>query len=221
MNARAWTRPKPGHSPEENEDAWAVAPGPGGAVRLALADGATEGIFSRAWAEALAGAAVACGPEAGVGAVLADARAAWEVAVSERAAALPWYAAEKLEGGAFATLLVLDVTEGGFAGWRVGDGEAFVCRAGALRRMGDHGFDHRPPLLASRPDVPVPAPVAVCGPLGRRDALYVATDALAAYLAEHPAAVRGFVDGFDAALAAARADGLRSDDVTLVRVGRG
>ena len=221
MNARAWTRPKPGHTPEENEDVWVVAPGPAGALRLAVADGATEGIFSRAWAEALAEAAVAHGPGAGVATVLADARAGWAAAVADRAAALPWYAAEKMEGGAFATLLVLDVTPAGFDGWGVGDAEAFVCRAGTLHRVGAHGFDHRPPLLASRTDAAAPAPVVVRGALGPRDALFVATDALAAYLAGHPTAGRAFAADFDAALAVARAGGLRSDDVTLVRVGRG
>ncbi len=53
---RAWTCPKQGYASDENEDAWRTVwaeQADTSTILLVVADGATEGVFSRSWARAL------------------------------------------------------------------------------------------------------------------------------------------------------------------------
>jgi hypothetical protein len=157
---REWWLPKEGNAPSEYEDAFRSAPERG---RFAAADGATETSFSGRWAAALVATFVTAPPgfEADVDALaswLAPLQEAWSEAVPwDR---LPWYALEKAQAGAFASLLGLELfprPEGG-AHWRasaVGDSELFHVRDGVLLRAwpvaSAEEFGSRPRLLSSLP----------------------------------------------------------------------
>lgn len=209
-----------GSAPEENEDAWAVAAPPGGPVVAALADGATESAFARAWACALVEAAVRTGDLRAAHAVAARRHAAH---VQTRVGALPWYAAAKAEEGAHAALLVVVLTpEGRYRAEAVGDACLFEVDAAGRRRRAwplatAEAFSHRPVLLssaASPPDVS-----AHEGRLHADEHLLLATDALAAYLLAHPD-VPWPPEGRapEPAVALARGAGLRNDDTTWLRI---
>ncbi|RMH50967.1 MAG: hypothetical protein D6685_17680 [Bacteroidetes bacterium] len=222
---RTFLLPKAGHGMVEYEDAWAVSSSP---LRAAVADGATESAFARAWAEQLVRGAVAHGvSRAGaLAAVLPTWQAAWARAVADRLPALPWYAAAKAEQGAFAALLSLAVApDGTWQALAVGDCCLLHVRDAALVMAwpldDPAAFSHRPALLASRETGPA-APVETTeGTWHPGDVFLLATDALAAWLLRtDPAAPLGWTDAdFRRHVDAARADGtLRNDDVTLVRL---
>ncbi|WP_163995935.1 protein phosphatase 2C domain-containing protein [Pyxidicoccus caerfyrddinensis] len=141
---------KAGNQPSENEDAY--APESAGASRgagasgvapflAAVADGATESLFSGHWARLLAGA-FARGevPDAqGLLAVLPELQRQWHAHVGAKP--LPWYAEEKLREGAFATLLGVRLSEqptvdcsGTWEALAVGDSCLFQLRRGGLLR---------------------------------------------------------------------------------------
>src|SRR5262245_25591140 len=108
LTSRDWiseTLSKSGHRPEENEDAIASAPEKS---RFAIADGATEGWESGAWAAHLAHAYIRRPPSpADFPQWLAASRTAWRPRTTSGQAA--WYAAEKQEQGSFATLVGLEL----------------------------------------------------------------------------------------------------------------
>src|SRR5436305_1650294 len=92
--------PKPGSRAEENEDATAAD---AKRVRFAIADGATEGWQSRAWANHLASAFIRHPPgPADFPKWLEKIRRNWKPQASGNEA---WYASVKQEQGSFATLL--------------------------------------------------------------------------------------------------------------------
>jgi hypothetical protein len=92
---------KHGNAPEEYEDAFA---GDASAGRFAVADGASESSFVAAWAKLLAQGFVADeGRPWRALEWLTPARQRWAAEVDPLP--LPWYAEEKREQGAYATLL--------------------------------------------------------------------------------------------------------------------
>src|SRR5438034_645216 len=105
--ARSFWAPKDGNSPNEYEDA--VFPEDAfdrffGRVRLAIADGSTESSYSGPWARLLVehyGSAHGGYPF--VGRTWRRLQQKWWAGVQRDD--LPWYAAEKLEQGAYATFL--------------------------------------------------------------------------------------------------------------------
>jgi hypothetical protein len=114
---------KDGNGPEEYEDTWCMAPPElpsvmvGGPLRIAVCDGATEGMLARRWAQLLASdfcnaSAVSNRNAAEFAAAAASTVAKWpdEVAAytAERETShrpLKWYQRAGLAKGAFATLL--------------------------------------------------------------------------------------------------------------------
>jgi hypothetical protein len=204
--ANAYWLPKQGHQEAEYEDAFA----PDGAAletdqfRCAIADGATEASFSRQWARALVQAwqKGVLGKEGFVDDV-GRLQENWRRRFAEvrQTGKLPWYAEQKADLGAFATLLgfVLhhdrDLAAGapllGTPWWvavAVGDSNLFQVRDGRLLTTfpltESAQFGSGPFLVPTR---------GTAGPdLGRhthvlhgdwlpRDTFYLMTDALAAW----------------------------------------
>lgn len=106
---RAWSEPKPGNAPEENEDAFAVRVlGEwGDRMLLALADGASATVHARAWAQALVTSAepewLSLGDDE-LSTRLDGIRDKFDM--SHRAPK-PWYVERKARYGSQATLLVV------------------------------------------------------------------------------------------------------------------
>lgn len=224
---RAFSVPKGGHALHENEDAAAGPSEQDGVLRAAVADGATEGVFSGVWARALAEAAL---HDPDPARAVAAARAAFEAAVAPRRAALPWYAAAQAEAGANAAVIAIELklpTGGGaWRAWAVGDACLLHLRAeegGRLRLATAWPLDD-PAAFGARPRLvrsagPLPAPEHAAGTWQPGDAFVLATDALAAHLlaTDVAAALRpDSPDAFDRFVADARAGGLRNDDATLL-----
>lgn len=219
---------KRGRSAGEYEDA-AVASSPERfPLCVAVADGATESAFARRWARILAAGWVAQAPQDP--AAFAQAVPAWQQAwqrdVSEDTHERPWYAAAKVEQGAFAAVLGLALQPAGaWYALGLGDCNLFhlrndtVCTAWPLRDP--DAFSHRPALLSSRSESSETVPVAAQGAWTAGDTFLLASDAMAAWLLRvDPAAGRAFdAASFEPRIRQARDDGtLRNDDVTLVRV---
>jgi hypothetical protein len=234
--------PKAGNRPEEYEDAFAVrSDDPERIARIAVADGATESSFSALWAALLVERWVrgdATGPE--FLSRLGAARRLWRRSVGRRR--LPWYAAEKAARGAYAAFLgvALDRSSRHWRAVAIGDCCLFqlaglgpglrLVRAFPLARSEEFGSS--PFLLGSierAGDDPSRHVQVAEGLLGLDGTLLLASDALSAWLLRRaergdPAweAVSGLGVGdaaeFEALVAAARDDGARNDDMTLVRV---
>ena len=223
---RVFWLPKAGHREDEYEDALAVQNERTLPFYTAVADGATETAFARAWARRLTEGFIADRP--GDAAALADQlprwQADWAADVQARSASLPWYAAAKAEEGAFAALLGLVLHPD--ASWHalaIGDACLFHLRGGTLVgrpwpvETAD-AFGHHPTLASSLPGS-LPAAQTLGGTWQRGDAFLMATDALAAWLMQNgPAAALGFTSGtFSETVRQARtAREMRNDDVTLV-----
>lgn len=221
--SRVLTVPKAGAEEDENEDAAAVWT-TSWPVRAAVADGATESMFAKQWAETLVKGlgALDLTPSA-LTDTLPDWRAEWQAAV-EQAEPLPWYATAKADEGTFATLLGLEVrSDGEWDALAVGDCTLLHVHQGRLETAWPHGtsdaFSNRPSLLSTLPDRNVPTPDATTGTWHVGDAFLLATDAVAEWLIEtDPVAARAWdAQEFSEAVEAARSNGsLRNDDSTLV-----
>lgn len=218
--------PKAGHRADEYEDAFAISEGEEGPVHVAIADGATESAFARAWAQRLVRGCIeasAVSAEA-VKACLPAWRTAWNDVVAGRTEALPWYAAAKAEQGAYAALLSLAVrADGTWQAVALGDCGLMHLRDGALVTawpMDDpEQFNNRPALLSSTAEASMPPMQEQSGRWQPGDAFVLATDALAAWLlSTDPArALHWTEDTFhDAATSARDAGALRNDDVTAL-----
>jgi serine/threonine protein phosphatase PrpC len=231
----AFSVPKAGNRPDENEDAHAAAGG-----RFAVADGASEGWSSGPWARALADAFAAAPPTP-------DSYPTWLAATRASFSAPPsggsWYAEAKQEQGAFATLVGLVVEPAKAAGlrWRaaaVGDSCLFQVRSGNLLARFPvealDAFTNRPRLLGTAAASGVPEPDWYAGRAEPGDVFYLLTDALAEWFLREAAnggtpwaVLDGVTSGVSKAttafagwvesLRAARA--VRNDDCTLMRVG--
>ncbi len=238
----AFSCAKAGNRREEYEDAWAIRAGtPERIARFAVADGATESSFSALWAALLVETWVR---RDGVGdrflARLGPARRLWRRKTVHRR--LPWYAAEKASRGAFAAFLgiLLDPTSRHWRAVAIGDCNLFqlaglgpglrLVKAFPLRRSEEFGSS--PFLVGSveRADDDPGRHVRLAEGLLPPDAtLLLASDALSAWLlrrdeegrpAWEAVSALGVADApeFEALVAAARDDGARNDDMTLVRV---
>lgn len=215
----------PRHGPEAvSEDAAAVG-ADDWPVRAAIADGATEAVFARRWATLLVqGLMEQDATPAALTAALPGWQSRWQEEIEDEAQAAPWYVQEKVQEGAFATLLGLEIRQ--HRVWRavtVGDGALFHLRDGDVHTAWPTGdpdaFTHRPALLPSRPGRPGPPPEATTGPWRPGDAFLLATDAVAEWLLRtSPARARDWTaDAFRDAVQAAHAEGtLRPDDATLL-----
>jgi hypothetical protein len=214
--------PKVGSGSREYEDAASGPVTEGDVVRFAVADGATETAFSGEWARCLADHAARCRLAEGV----ERARASFADVVSARDHPEPWYLEAKVAEGAHATVLALEIRNGGsWSAEAVGDCSLIHLREGRMLRAwpieDPAGFGHRPPLVSSSPETPIPEIESAEGEWAAGDVVLLTTDALAAYLlANDPNEAVGLDErGFSIFVERARGRGMRNDDVTLIEVG--
>jgi len=212
-------------------------------VRLAVADGATESVFARRWAEQLV-YAVGDGDLSprSLSEGIARLRATWHEWLA--GITLSWYAEEKARQGAFAALVALELTaeEAGGTGqgyWHaaaVGDSCLFHVRGEeVLVRFplaNPEAFDNRPFLVSSvGADEKCLNEMNLSGTWKSGDAFYLMTDALACWFLKHLDAggsladVQGNfaftteTDSFRVWVESLRDKGsIRNDDCTLIRV---
>jgi len=230
---------KRGNAPAEYEDAYA---GDAATARFAVADGASESSFVATWAKLLVEGFVAAeGMPWRELNWLAPARQRWTADVDGRP--LPWYAEEKREQGAYATLLGVAFREARTKTdtnvWRalaVGDSCLFRLHDGKLRKTfplsRSSDFGNQPALLGSR-GRPADTPQAARRARGKwrpGDRFLLMTDALAEWTLRQMEENHRPADEIDRLLAESapqeafvgwveeRRDqrGLRNDDVTLV-----
>jgi hypothetical protein len=188
LSTRLFTLHKLGNEPKNYEDASAQE-----GFRLAVADGAGEGIFSRQWAELLASTWVQSGVQltdpAAYSAWLAQARQ--ELLNRIDYPNLRWSQQKKFDDvGAAATLitLTLQADTAGRLGWRsaaIGDACLFWIRGAdwLCFPAADEGqLTSAPALLRSRSDTRIPEPLFACGSFAVGDLFFLATDAVAGYL---------------------------------------
>ena len=241
VQIRHFILPKGGSTPEECEDAVAFD---AGALRFAVADGATEAFDARRWAARLAaewvGAVRAPLTTGEFGSWLAEQgewlRASWE------GRRLSWYAEEKRRAGAFAAFVGLRLeARGRGMSWRalaLGDSCLLQRRGRALVTAvpvtGHEAFNSTPPLVPSSASLHATALAQVveaegCAEPG--DTFLLVTDALAAWYFESLARGGEAADEFDSLLAASdnvslsdlvrrerAAARMKDDDVAAVRI---
>lgn len=231
------TTQKAGLAPEQNEDATAVV-----GLRVAIADGASEGWQSGQWAGILAHAAASDFPDP-------KTYPQWLLSAQHLApretlggVAGSWYAEEKQALGAFSTLLAVafDVPKTGSGiKWRaiaVGDSCLFHLRGDKVVTrfpLEDvEAFSNRPALVASLPTSELLEPEWFAGRAELTDRFYLATDALAEwfyrYACDHQAEPWRVFDrlmndrspaDFETWVQAERtAKRLKNDDTTLIRI---
>src|SRR5262245_29036371 len=178
ISVQAFQAPKEGNTPEQCEDAFGADPARG---RFAVADGASESFAAGEWARQLADGFVREeGPWNGW---LKTARSAWLAAFQGQK--LSWFAETKLQEGAHAALLGLEIqSDGTWQADSVGDASLFQVRADGLvqsfpmLRAAD--YSNRPELICSRtPDGEEELPLCLLGDWRTGDCIYLATDALA------------------------------------------
>ncbi len=232
---------KRGNAPDEYEDAFA---GDAAKARFAVADGASESSFVAMWAKLLTEGFVAAeGKPWRELDWLTPVRERWAAEVDPRS--LPWYAEEKREEGAYATLLGIafhksKTNEGEFL-WRavaVGDSCLFRVRGGRLTKSFplSHAsdFGNQPPLLGSRGrtnDTPQTVE-RLAGKARAGDRFLLMTDALAEWMLRQTENQRRPADDIQRLLKQTKPhdafaawieerrqrQGLRNDDATLVIV---
>ena len=234
LSVQAFSCQKAGNARTEYEDAWAIR-----GCRVAIADGATESSFSALWAGLLVESFVrgrSTGPD--FFERLRGIRRLWWRKISGRP--LPWYAAEKAGKGAYAAFVGLSLSAVS-RGWRaVAIGDCCLFHVTGMKLLQSFPLTHSeqfgssPFLVGSiqRPDDdPLPHVRMYEGILRGADTLFLASDALAAWLlrcAERGSPAWEWIgvgvqtqDDFDHLVAHARDDGTRNDDMTLVRLTRG
>lgn len=231
---------KAGNAAEEYEDAFSATPvrNRWREFRCAVADGATETSFSGAWAQILADAFVSrkLGYERGLERVtpeiVAPLASAWREGIDQRSRGkpLPWYAQEKLQQGAFSSLIGLSIRANGT--WRalcVGDSCLFHVRPReaiwVLPYHTPEQFDNHPLLISTN--------AAANGSIQARairsrwkdgDFFLLMTDALAHCFLSQPHLRASLVatpdqSAFEQIVARARNDRIcRNDDVTYLKV---
>jgi hypothetical protein len=222
--------PKGDHTAEEYEDAAFVSETGTWPLRAAVADGATESVFARDWANRLVrGAAQSEGLNAdSFPQQLRDWQNAFlqqhqqqQLREGERA----WYAERKAEEGAFATLLGLTVhRDRSWQAFSVGDCCLFHLRDNdvivAWPFDDAEAFDDRPALVPSLSERDAPSPKTHSGEWKLHDAFVLTTDALAAWLLDGGTPADLFSlppDTFQEGVEAAREEGaLRDDDTTAL-----
>ncbi|MHC5058426.1 MAG: hypothetical protein ACYTKD_27530 [Planctomycetota bacterium] len=242
--------PKHGNSADEYEDAFApAAEGPleGDRLRFAVADGATDAAFSRAWAELVARGYLkgwVCDRSGKAADGLARLSRLWQRRVGK--IPLPWYGEEKRRQGAFAAVVGLEISapdgaDGGSGTWRsfaVGDCCLFHLRGerllGTFPIEDPEDFGSRPVLLSSntnRNAAALASAATAWGQWAPGDTFCLMSDALACwFLTEHRSGepswfwihdlgAGGSEPDFGEWVSYLRAErGLRNDDVTLVKI---
>jgi hypothetical protein len=206
----AFSVPKKGCAPEEDEDAWWLGPDGAGEregdrLTVSVSDGASESLLAGRWAQRLAstvGAARgATRTRSGFVAAYREAAGRWTQEVAEytadreaRGSPIQWYEEPGLAKGAHATVVALEVLDrqrGPLPRWRaaaLGDSCVFQVREDRLEvsfPVKDSGaFSNQPPLLPSRAgeDDAVRRHTKLCaGEWMPGDTFFLATDALAAW----------------------------------------
>ena len=198
----------------------------------AVADGATETSFSGLWARNLVDAFVAGRLARITSEAVQDVAQEWQAEIAERTRAkpLPWYAEEKLQKGAFATLTGLHIrADGWWTALCVGDSCVFQLRPGAWIKPFPYSepshFNNHPLLLSTTSsqnrDV---IPKRTRGKWKPGDYFLLMTDALAHYFLSDDS-VRAQIhrgldqQSFETLIQTARHDKLcKNDDVTLLTV---
>lgn len=199
LRSRGFSVPKAGNREDENEDAYRRDDSRG---RYALADGATEGSYSRTWAIQL----VERYEEEPLLAKGVQELQAWlprfqdpsvpQSQDAEETGPRPWYLERSRERGSYATLLGVSftVTDSGaeLLPWEaiaVGDSCLFHIRSGRLVGSfplgNDHDFRDAPTLLSTVPSANAGIADSLRGTrgqLGSGEQLLLATDALAAWI---------------------------------------
>jgi hypothetical protein len=177
--------PKEGNSEDEYEDSVSVNAKLG---RFAIADGASESIFAGEWSRLLTESFVSQKiDKLDWPTWLPPLRSEWLQSVTKGVTS--WYAQEKIDVGAFATFLGLELTDKLDHGqkWRavaVGDSCLFQIRDGQLLCSfpihESSEFSTRPPLIGSQPQSSNPAVKerTAIGMLKPGDLLFLTTDAL-------------------------------------------
>jgi hypothetical protein len=187
---------KAGNAASEYEDAfWAPRMLTWGvheeSVRVAIADGATDAVYSRLWARLLVKQYCKRGMSGEtVPANLEKASHIWDRIVGRRP--LPWYAEEKASAGAYATLAGLELRRGDngdpgrWSALACGDCCFFHLRSetliGSFPISRSQDFSNAPFLLGSRLSTRgVEAVQTAAGTWKEGDRLYLMSDALAAW----------------------------------------
>lgn len=233
----AFGLPKAGNAGAEYEDAYYPA-GPGGyagaLLRFAVADGASEGMYSGAWAKLLV---KVFGRDQDESWLERSFRSwdSWQRHELEsriaRGRPLQWYEEPGWRAGAFAAFLGLNLSEDGWKATAVGDCCLFLLRAHRLHQAfpldASRSFGNRPALLCSRRAGNRGLVLQEAG--GRvvaRDRFYLMTDALACYFLREKERGTGLgpviatLEGdFDRHVPSLRAAALlKNDDVTMVSI---
>jgi hypothetical protein len=187
VRTKTFWLPKRGNSTEEYEDAaWPVDPVDceTNEFKCAVADGATEASFSRRWAQLLVK-----GFEDGT--EITKLAEDWSSEIKEMA--LPWYAQEKAEAGAFSTFTGLTLLSSGTAGGTyaaklLGDSCVFHMRGEKLLESmpltSYECFNNSPALLCSNLSIHDDADAmftAKNGTWESGDRFLLVTDAIAAW----------------------------------------
>ena len=240
ITVHAWHTPKAGNTEGEYEDAYAISDADAPLVRLAVADGATDATFAKAWADLLTADYVAGRIAAQTLSERTQALAQEWLRQVERQP-LPWYAQAKIaQDGSFAALLGVSVTveTGDYSALAVGDcallhtraegDSARIVAAFPLTRSAD--FGGAPVLIGTRPVDAAPVGTHT-GTLEPGDSLYLMSDALAAWFLREGEANRaptrwfaplGTPNGNDVLTAMVgelrETDRLKNDDVTVLRL---
>lgn len=201
MHARidTFSFPKAGNSPAENEDACAPKSGDyeGSELSVAIADGASESFLAGRWARFLTRAYLkhANDDQEGFVAQLIE---QWPLFIKNyvcwreaKGRPLLWFEEAKLEAGAHATFLGLELNgdrEGTWQAFAVGDTCLFQVRAEELIARfpidSSSDFNLEPALVSSRPEGRDRVLKSVEERTGRwlaGDVFYLMTDALAAW----------------------------------------
>ena len=189
LRHRSWSLPKNGLAVSENEDAHGCSMKLG---RFAVADGASEGWHSQAWAQHLVARFLEQSPEpASYPKWLQQARETFSDSTEAEPTALSWYAATKQEEGAFATFVGLSLAQSStgkirWKGCAVGDACLFHLREGKaitlfpLQNAAE--FDNQPTLIGSNDSTVTIEPDWNAGFAEAGDSLLLASDAVAAWL---------------------------------------
>lgn len=221
---RAVSIPKRGHDDLENEDAAAYRVD-GRLLRAAVADGATDSLFSGTWARTLVDGFVSSDATdaAGVSAALAQWREQFAARQHRADADVPWYVAHRMEEGAHAAFLGIAMDDDGWVdAVAAGDCCLFRCDGGEIDAwpLSDpDAFGHRLPLIGSRRGA---APLRHRRlHVSRGDRLVVATDAVAEWLMRGGLTQLRFAD--EQALRSAlirerRQRRIRNDDLTVMLI---
>lgn len=246
IQAQALSLPKAGNGDAENEDAWWCDPLGETDLpswRCAVADGATETSFSRLWARMLVRAFARRRLEAeSLAESLPALQRGWLRLAARRA--LSWYAEQKLEEGAHAAFVGLELFQAGksiaggtWRAWALGDACLFRVTAGwelaeVVPPFCAEDFGSRPHLLSSRPAHAAQTLSHLMSheaPWRAGDVFFLLTDALAAWFLRqveakrHPWKELEVLVGNPADFAEwvkeqRRGGTLRNDDVTAVCV---